>query len=75
MIHIRQPVIACANEQTLTVSDRKVGALYQVSGTSVCWDGLSDGKAVNPGVFVYLLELTRAGKEPQYMRGEVTVLR
>jgi hypothetical protein len=28
----------------------------------ICRDGLSNGKAVNPGVFVYLLELNRAGK-------------
>jgi gliding motility-associated-like protein len=69
------PLPACADEQTLTVFDRWGGALYQVTGTSVCWDGLSDGKAVNPGVFVYLLELTRPGKEPQFVRGEVTVLR
>ena len=41
----------------------------------ICRDGLSDGKAVNPGVFVYLLELNRPGKETQYVRGEVTVLR
>ncbi len=69
------PLPACADEQTLTIFDRWGGALYQVTGTSVCWDGLSNGKAVNPGVFVYLLELNRPGKETQYMRGEVTVLR
>jgi len=69
------PKPACADEQYLTIYDRWGGAQYRQSGTDVCWDGHIRGEPANPGVFAFVLELRRAGKESQYIRGDITVLR
>lgn len=65
----------CAEEQRLTIFDRWGGVLFHVTGQDVCWDGFSNGKPVNPGVYVYLLALVRRGNDPFYLRGEITLLR
>lgn len=39
------------------------------------WDGAFRGKDVNPGVYVYYLELTLANGEPAHKKGDLTVVR
>ncbi len=39
------------------------------------WDGTTRGEKVNPGVFVYHLEIALANGETVFMKGDVTVVR
>jgi gliding motility-associated-like protein len=39
------------------------------------WDGVARGEKVNPGVFVYYLEVTLANGETVLKKGDLTVLR
>ncbi len=42
---------------------------------SLGWDGLFKGNEVNPGVFVYLMEVVLASGEIRLLKGDVTVIR
>lgn len=69
------PLLPCAEEQSLQVYDRWGDLIFQAAGATVCWDGSSGDKQANPGVYVFVLELRRAGKESQYLQGDITLLR
>ena len=65
----------CVSEQHLTIFDRWGNALFDQSGEEVCWDGTSHQKEVNPGVYVYKLELRLSATETKVMTGDIMVMR
>ena len=39
------------------------------------WDGLYGGKALNPGVFIYVIEVERFNGEKEMFSGDVTLVK
>jgi gliding motility-associated-like protein len=45
------------------------------SGNNIGWDGYFKGKALNPGVFIYYLEIEDSEGEVQKLAGDITLFR
>lgn len=61
---------------SLEIFDRWGSLLYSQSGNApLAWNGISDGKEVNPGVYVYVLRYKDIDGSTLLRRGDVTVVR
>ena len=58
----------------LVIVNRWGNTVFQSSDPTVIWDGKSDGKPVDEGVYFYKLKASSASKEYNY-QGNVTVVR
>ncbi|MCB0694782.1 MAG: gliding motility-associated C-terminal domain-containing protein, partial [Saprospiraceae bacterium] len=66
--------------RNLSIFDRWGNALYQgvdlkVNDPAQGWDGTSRGKPLDPGVYVYVIELEDASGQRLILKGEVHLLR
>ncbi|MEZ5033154.1 MAG: gliding motility-associated C-terminal domain-containing protein [Saprospiraceae bacterium] len=66
--------------RNLSIFDRWGNALYQgvdlkVNDPAQGWDGTSRGKPLDPGVYVYVIELEDASGQLMILKGEVHLLR
>jgi len=78
-------IFACTGVTSINsvkVFDRWGGQVYEASGLlPVCegglrlWDGRKNGRLMNPGVYVYLIEIEFLDRVKLLYRGDVTLLR
>lgn len=59
----------------LKVYDRWGELVFSSNDPKIGWDGTYKGKAVDPGVFVYYLQLTCYNKEEFFKKGNITLIR
>ena len=64
----------------MNVFDRWGGLLYEKSNVDLSipskgWDGTSDGVPVNPGVYVYIIELEYIDGVQEVLSGDITIVR
>jgi gliding motility-associated-like protein len=48
---------------------------FDGSDASISWDGMAEGKEVNPGVFVYLIELKLITGRSEIFTGTLTLIK
>lgn len=63
------------DRMTLMIYNRYGQMVFKSEDQKNGWDGTHNGKAVNPGVFVYYLELSLANGETVKLKGNVTLVR
>ncbi|GJM32373.1 MAG: hypothetical protein DHS20C18_13740 [Saprospiraceae bacterium] len=78
-------VFACRGVESINfarIYDRWGGVVYESDEVSVSceggtplWDGRKNGKVMNPGVYVYIIEVTFLDNVTLLYRGDITLLR
>ncbi len=76
------PKASVTNIKAVRIFDRWGGVAFEQergAGASIpplvpLWDGRTDGKQVNSGVYIYMIEYETVTGETKYQRGDLTVL-
>jgi len=65
----------CISTMNLKIFDRWGNMLFESSSQSNCWDGLYQGSAVDPGVYVYQFTALLSDGQEVSKKGNITVVR
>jgi len=65
----------CITSLTLSVFDRWGKLVFETSNLQGCWDGTFKGKAVNTGVYMYVVKVSLENGENKVLKGDVTLVR
>jgi gliding motility-associated-like protein len=57
------------------IFDRWGNLVFETTDVNQGWDGIYDGKLLEPGVYVYYLEGTCITNNKEFIKGDVTLIR
>ena len=58
-----------------SIFDRWGDLIFETKSQPVAWDGVFNGKAVAPGVYVYVVGIEKENRETQVLSGDITLVR
>ena len=58
-----------------TIYNRYGQKVFETKNTNLGWDGTHNGKELNPGVFVYYVEVTFLDGTTGELKGNVTLIK